>query len=46
LAAAMPDLLGSVESGERKKSLAGYGRDSKAAVETINREFRHEDARH
>jgi hypothetical protein len=27
LADAMSDLLGSVQSGQRKKSLAGYGRD-------------------
>ena len=27
LADAMGDLLGSVQSGQRKKSLAGYGRD-------------------
>ncbi len=27
LAAAMGDLIGSVQSGQRKKSLAGYGRD-------------------
>ena len=27
LAAAMGDLLGSVQTGQRKKSLAGYGRD-------------------
>ncbi len=27
LAAAMGDLLGSVQSGQRKKTLAGYGRD-------------------
>ena len=27
LAAAMGDLLGSVRSGRRKKTLAGYGRD-------------------
>ena len=27
LAAAMGDLIGSVKSGRRKKSLAGYGRD-------------------
>jgi len=27
LAAAMGDLIGSVQSGQRRKSLAGYGRD-------------------
>jgi hypothetical protein len=27
LAAAMGDLIGSVKSGQKKKSLAGYGRD-------------------
>jgi hypothetical protein len=27
LAAAMGDLIGSVQTGRRKKSLAGYGRD-------------------
>jgi hypothetical protein len=27
LAAAMGDLIGSVQSGQRKKTLAGYGRD-------------------